>query len=146
MNRHKLHPDTELLDQLRAGLLDDDPVQKTGLEAHLEQCQRCRERYDWGGRLHAGALPIADAKQRLDRARQQALQATGRGVVKRFVPFAVAAAVALVAVLLVKPALEPDADDTRVAGTATTEVPELYEELDFYLWLADHKEDKDSRT
>jgi negative regulator of sigma E activity len=91
-------------------------------------------------------LPIADAKQRLDRARQQALQATGRGVVKRFVPFAVAAAVALVAVLLVKPALEPDADDTRVAGTATTEVPELYEELDFYLWLADHKGDKDSRT
>ena len=57
-----------------------------------------------------------------------------------------AASVALVAVLLVKPALEPEPDEARLASTDVREVPELYEELDFYLWLADHKEDKDSRT
>ena len=146
MSRHNLHPDTELLDQLRAGLLDDDPAQKTELEAHLETCQQCRQRYDWGGRLHTGGLAIPEAGQRLDQARRQALQATGSGLVQRFAPFAVAAAIALVAVLLVKPALQPDSNEARLASSESREVPELYEELDFYLWLADHKEDKDSRT
>ena len=146
MNRHNLHPATELLDQLRAGLLDDDPVQKSELEAHLEDCQRCRQRYGWDGQLQLGGLAIPDARQGLDQARQRALKATRPGLAHRFVPFAVAAAIALVAVLLVKPALEPDSDEARLAGTDTKEVPELYEELDFYLWLADHKGDKDSRT
>ena len=146
MNRANLHPDSELLDQLRAGLLDHDPGQKTELEAHLAHCQRCQQRYDWDGTLQVGALPVADVGERLDRARRQALQVTGPGLARRFVPFAVATAVALVAVLLVKPALEPDPDEARLAGTDTKQVPELYEELDFYLWLADHKEDKDSRT
>ncbi|MGD8853040.1 MAG: hypothetical protein PVI28_11635, partial [Gammaproteobacteria bacterium] len=65
---------------------------------------------------------------------------------RRFIPFAVAAVAALVAVLLVKPVLEPDTGETRVAGGDAKEVPELYEDLDFYLWLADHKGEKDSRT
>ncbi len=146
MNRHNLHPDTELLDRLRAGLLDDDPVQKTELEAHLEDCQRCRQRYGWDDHLQVGGLAIADTGQRLDQARRQALQSTPRGLVHRIVPFAVAAAIALVAVLLVEPALEPEPEQARLASTDAREVPELYEELDFYLWLADHKEDKDSRT
>jgi hypothetical protein len=146
MNRHNLHPDTELLDQLRAGLLDGDPAQKTELQAHLEICQRCRQRYSWDGHLQVGGLPIADAKQRLDRARQRALRATRPNLARRLVPFAVAAAIALVAVLVVKPALEPEPEEARLAGTDAKQVPELYEELDFYLWLADHKEDKDSRT
>jgi hypothetical protein len=146
MNRHNLHPDTELLDRLRAGLLDDDSVQRTELEAHLEDCQRCRQRYNWDGRLQVGGLAIADTGQRLDQARRRALQSTPPGLVHRFVPFAVAAAIALVAVLLVKPALEPEPEEARLASTDAREVPELYEELDFYLWLADHKEDKDSRT
>jgi hypothetical protein len=54
--------------------------------------------------------------------------------------------IALVAVLVVKPALEPEPEEARLAGTDAKQVPELYEELDFYLWLADHKGDKDSRT
>ena len=146
MNRHNLHPDTELLDRLRAGLLDDDPVQRTELEAHLEDCQRCRQRYNWDGHLQVGGLAIADTGERLDRARRRALEATPPGLAHRFVPFAVAAANARVAVLLVKPALEPETEAARLASTDAREVPELYEELDFYLWLADHKEDKDSRT
>ena len=94
MNRHNLHPDTELLDQLRAGLLDGDPAQKTELQAHLEICQRCRQRYSWDGHLQVGGLAIADGKQRLDRARQRALRATRPNLARRLVPFAVAAAIA----------------------------------------------------
>ena len=146
MNRHNLHPETELLDRLRAGLLDDDPVRRTELEAHLKGCQRCRQLYGWDGHLRVGGLAIADTGQRLDQARRRALQSKPPGLVHRFVPFAVAAAIALVAVLLVKPALEPESEEARLASTDAREVPELYEELDFYLWLADHKEDKDSRT
>ena len=146
MSRDKLHPDTELLDQLRAGLLDDDPVRKTELEAHLQGCGRCRQRYDWDGRLQVGRLAIPHPSQRLERARQQALHAVAARRLPRVVPFAVAAAVALVAVLLIKPALQPEPEQARLAGGNATEVPELYEELDFYLWLADHKGDKDSRT
>ncbi|UCE75590.1 MAG: hypothetical protein JSU62_06660, partial [Gammaproteobacteria bacterium] len=77
---------------------------------------------------------------------QRALRATRPNLARRLVPFAVAAAIALVAVLAVKPALEPEPEEARLAGTDAKQVPELYEELDFYLWLADHKGDKDSRT
>jgi hypothetical protein len=146
MNRHNLHPDSELLDRLRAGLLDDTPARKRELEAHLENCQHCRQRYDLGGTLRVGALEIPDARQGLERARRQALQAPPRTPARRLAPFAVAAAVALVAVLLVKPALEPEPESARLASNGNKEVPELYEDLDFYLWLADHKEDEDSRT
>ncbi len=146
MNRHKLHPDTELLDQLRAGLLDAEPVRKAELEAHLADCTSCRQRYDWGGTLRPGALAVPDLSERLDRARRRALQSAGRGKLRRLIPVAVAASVALVAVLLVKPTLEPDSGNEHLARSENGEVPELYEELDFYLWLADHKGEKDSRT
>ncbi len=146
MNRHNLHPDTELLDRLRAGLLDDAPDRKRELEAHLEHCQHCRQRYDLGGNLGVGLLGIPDPRQGLERARQRALQATPRAPARRLAPFAVVAAAALVAVLLVKPALEPESDSARLASNGNKEVPELYEDLDFYLWLADHKEQDDSRT
>jgi len=146
MSRDKVHPDTELLDQLRAGLLDDDPVRKAELETHLQGCQRCRQRFDWDGTLQPGHLAIPHPTQRLEHARQQAVRAPAARRPPRLVPFAVAAAVALVAVLLIRPALEPDAEQPRLAERNATEVPELYEELDFYLWLADHKGEKDSRT
>ena len=147
MNRHNLHPDTELLDQLRAGLLDDDPVEKAELEAHRADCKSCRQGYDWSGGLRPGALAVPDPSARLDQARRRALQSAGHGRrLRRLIPVAVAASVALVAVLLVKPALEPDAGNNQLARSENGEVPELYEELDFYLWLADHKGEKDSRT
>ena len=38
------HPDTELLDRLRAGLLDDSIELKDRLEHHLVACPQCRSR------------------------------------------------------------------------------------------------------
>lgn len=146
MSRDNFHPDTELLDQLRAGLLDDDPARKHELERHLADCPRCRQRHSWAEWLAPGARVVSEPTERLDAARRHAIRSAGRAAVRRFIPFAVAAAAALVAVLLVKPVLEPESSDTRVASHDTREVPEVYEDLDFYLWLADHKGEKDSRS
>jgi hypothetical protein len=146
MSRDNFHPDTELLDELRAGLLDDDPARKRELERHLADCPLCQQRHNWAGGLAPGALPVPEPTERLDAARRQAIRSAAKGAARRFIPFAVAAAAALVAVLLVKPVLEPDAGDTRLASNHSGEVPELYEDLDFYLWLADHKAEKDSRS
>ena len=61
MNRSEQHPDSILLDQLRAGLLDGDPRQKSELEQHLQHCERCRRAYDWPGNL-GSAMPELDSR------------------------------------------------------------------------------------
>lgn len=147
MNTHKTHPDSEQLDSLRAGLLDDDPQRKADIETHLNHCAACRQRYDLAGHLQPGRLPVAAPGAELEQIRQQALE-TRSARPRRLFSFAVAAALALVAVVLVKPSLQdtPPAD-TRVAQKTPQEItPVLYEDLDFYLWLADHKENSDSST
>ena len=36
------HPDLEMLDRLRAGLLDDRPDERSALEQHIAGCETCR--------------------------------------------------------------------------------------------------------
>lgn len=146
MNMHETHPDSEQLDSLRAGLLDDDPPLKASIEAHLDTCESCRKRYDWSGHLRPGGLLIDPAGEQLNLLRHQALKATPTR--QRLLPFAVAAALALVTVVLVKPSPQDSQPDTRLAQTSmdTEAIPVLYEDLDFYLWLTDRKENADSST
>lgn len=140
MNTIDRHPDTESLDRLRAGLLDHEPAQKARLEAHLENCETCRRRAERVARLQADAIILQDLEQRLDQARQRAMQVPRRASLPRFVvPVAAAAAVALLAVVLVNPLRQETPAEPQLADSTAVEVPELYEELDFYLWLADHK-------
>lgn len=146
MNGPDLHPDTELLDQLRAGLLDENPRQKAELEAHIQQCERCRQSYNWPGALRSDDTQIQHLISQLDGARRQALRAPKKTALRRYTPLAAAAAIALVAVLVVKPLQSPDRDETQLAGTTPSAVPEVYEDLDFYLWLADHEAPADSST
>jgi len=146
MNRPDQHPDSELLDQLRAGLLDENPLQKAGLEAHIQQCVTCRQGYDWPAALRPDDAQIQHLVRQLDGARRQALLTRKKTALRRFAPLAAAAAIALVAVLVVKPLQSPDMGDTRLAGTTPGAVPEIYEDLDFYLWLTDHKASPDSST
>ena len=68
MNRPDQHPDTETLDQLRAGLLDDDPARKSELEAHLKRCEQCRRLYDWPGAIAGPDLETGQLDRRLDQA------------------------------------------------------------------------------
>ena len=140
------HPDSELLDQLRAGLLDEYPSQKTELEAHMKQCEKCRQSFDWPGALRSDDTQIQHLIGQLDGARREALRAPQKTALRRFTPLAAAAAVALVAGLVVKPLQSPDTDETQLAGTTAGTVPDVYEDLDFYLWLADHKSSADSST
>jgi predicted anti-sigma-YlaC factor YlaD len=146
MNRPDQHPDSDLLDQLRAGLLDHDASRKAEVEAHLSQCGNCRQRYDWPTALRVDEEQSRDLDGRLNLARRRALASTKKPALRRFAPLAAAAAIALIAVLAVRPLQSPDEQQTRVAGTTPAAVPEVYEDLDFYLWLADHKATPDSST
>jgi predicted anti-sigma-YlaC factor YlaD len=146
MNRPDRHPNSDLLDQLRAGLLDDDASRKVEVETHLRQCRSCRQRYDWPAALRADEEQSRDLDRGLDLARRQALASTKKSALRRFAPLAAAAVIALIAVLAVRPLQSPDGQQTRVAGTTTGAAPEVYEDLDFYLWLADHQATPDSST
>ncbi|HHO68284.1 MAG TPA: hypothetical protein ENK12_04550 [Gammaproteobacteria bacterium] len=142
MNDPTRHPDTELLDRLRAGLLDDQPQAKQRLEDHLRECRRCARLADWQP-LAARVTGPGDAA-RLDaalrRARQQALGRRRRPT-RRLLPLALAASlVAAIAVGLYTPQPETDTGPTRVAHSEEAGTPDLYEDLDFYLWLADHRQ------
>ena len=53
MHNHQ-HPDTELLDRLRAGLLDDLPREKAAIEEHLATCESCRNHAGIWKQLLAG--------------------------------------------------------------------------------------------
>lgn len=144
MNGSERHPDSALLDRLRAGLLDDKPSQKTALEQHLQQCEYCGDAYHWPTTV-AAAVPEPDDRQ-LDWLRQRALMTAGPGRRRsRLAPVAVAAVLAIAAVGLFRLLPPTDTDPSQIAASGQN-VPEVYEDLDFYLWLADHKGPGDSST
>jgi ferric-dicitrate binding protein FerR (iron transport regulator) len=142
MNKPERHPDTEVLDRLRAGLLDDQPQRKAALEQHLQQCASCRRHQDWAAQLNE-TVPLPD--QQLDRLRRRALAAPAVKRHHRLLPLAAAAALAIAAVGLFHLLPAPESGNPQVA-TSNQSVPDLYEDLDFYLWLADHKAPGDSST
>ena len=146
MNVPDQHPDSVLLDRLRAGLLDDHPTEKAEIDAHIQRCDACRRSYDWPGVVRSDKTQDEHLNRRLDQARQRALLSRDKSALRRFVPLAAAAALALVTVLVVKPLQLPDGDEPRLAATSPAAVPEVYEDLDFYLWLADHETSEDSST
>jgi uncharacterized protein YbaR (Trm112 family) len=141
------HPDTELLDRLRAGLLDDSIEMKARLEHHLVACPRCR------GRLHAwehlgrdalGAWTVADGKLTagLKQARRRAIT-TGRHRRIFRHPVLATAAMLLIAVSAGLWTLRHEFVDTvQMTARPSEEVPDLYEDLDFYLWMANQGENK----
>jgi anti-sigma factor RsiW len=141
----QLHPDTEQLDRLRAGLLDDSPRDKDELEAHIARCDTCRARSAGWDQLGRGALGPGidgDALARdLRLARLHAL-ANGHGQRQRHVYTSWATAALLLIAVMVgvwtgQSWLQPQ---PQVTAEAAHEVPDIYEDLDFYLWLADQKE------
>jgi hypothetical protein len=137
------HPDTGQLDRLRAGLLDDQPEAKAALEAHLAGCGICRERSDWQ-MLQPGAMgPDLDTdtlQQSLQRARRQALLAGNLHRTHSFLPYA-AAALLLVAVSIGIWTLQTDnGSELQMAAHDSQMSPDIYEDLEFYLWLANQKD------
>ena len=141
------HPDTELLDRLRTGLLDDNIELKDRLEHHLVACPQCRSRlHAWEhlGRDTMGAWPVEDKKlsMGLKHARRQALSSGRHRRVIRYPVFATAA-VLLIAVSAGLWTLRHEFVDTMPMMARTSEeIPDLYEDLDFYLWMANQGDDK----
>jgi len=137
------HPEPGQLDRLRAGLLDDQPEAKAALEAHIAICAICQERCNWQI-LHPGAMgPDLDTqalRRSLRNARRQALQTTSRHHPHGFVPYA-SAALLLIAVSIGIWTLQPDSESQQqIAAQDAQMIPDIYEDLEFYLWLANQKD------
>jgi hypothetical protein len=134
------HPDPEQLDQLRAGLLDDQADVKAALESHVEQCPSCQSLLNNWQQLGPAALGPQLEPESLDhslqQARQQALRTPDARPSRTFMPFATAALL-LIAVSIGFWIAEPEHKETTLATTDQgQDVPGLYEDIDFYLWLA----------
>jgi anti-sigma factor RsiW len=141
------HPDTELLDRLRAGLLDDSIEMKSRLEHHLITCPQCRGRlhvWEHLGRDALGTRAVADGKltAELKRARRRAMTAGRHRRIFRH-PVLATAAMLLITVSAGLWTLRHEFVDTvEMTARTSEEVPDLYEDLDFYLWMANQGGDK----
>ncbi|MDH3561404.1 MAG: hypothetical protein OEN52_10695 [Gammaproteobacteria bacterium] len=134
------HPDTALLDRLRAGLLDAAAEEKSRLERHLESCPQCRARLDGWQQLGPKALgpdldPAAVSNQ-LRQLRQQALASGKRPRLRNYQLLATAALLLITVTVGLWTVQYQDSDAPQMTAQSSDTVPDLYEDLDFYLWLA----------
>jgi anti-sigma factor RsiW len=145
---NQTHPDTEQLDQYRAGLLDEAVDEKSALEKHLAGCRQCRDQLgSWrqlGPAAPGSRHDTGDLSDALKERRRLAMQAGSKRRYPVFPSLATAAAL-LVAVSIGLWNLTPNETETDYVATLNTDsVPDIYEDLDFYLWLANQKESNDN--
>jgi anti-sigma factor RsiW len=139
------HPDTDALDRLRAGLLDDAPAQRQALLDHLGGCDGCRTRYGLADRVRAaldGQLESPAVAGALRARRSAALGGAGSRPRSPTPRLALAgAALSLLVGVGIFLALEAERPTDTLPPLASQEaVPDLYDDLDFYLWLARERE------
>ncbi len=135
------HPDDRQLNLLRAGLLDDIAQDKASLLLHLEECLDCRNR---AARWNAIARTKSGAYDRLSRElrerRRLAIQgqqsARGRRQATMRLAFAGIAATLVLALgtVIGLQVWRPPAPVQNVAQADN--VPDLYSDIDFYLWVS----------
>jgi len=138
--RNPTHPDSEYLDRYRAGLLDDAPADKRAVDEHLAACAQCRDYLDSWAQLAPAALGprqvAAGLTDELRKRRHLALNARDRRHFPLIPALATAAAI-VCAIGLGLWTLQPGEPVSTVLTAQTTDsVPDIYEDLDFYLWLA----------
>lgn len=136
------HPDSEQLDRLRAGLLDDRPEARREIEDHLASCADCRAAYDGWDQLNPAALGPAQDEGGLAKdlatVRNKALSTGKTRVSAALVPYAAAALLILgISVVLFNIDLD-NGNSIQTVAQQEQRVPDLYEDIDFYLWMADH--------
>ncbi len=152
MTDHHTHPDTEQLQRLQAELLD--PEEAARLQAHLRECPRCQAQLAGWQRLgELATLNDQDAgvTARLAAARRAALAQDSDSTRHwHALPLLATAASVMLMVSLgvwqLWPAGQPapatvgpvavQTAPARMAQQRDESVPEVYEDLDFYLWLA----------
>jgi len=140
------HPAPEQLDRLRAGLLDDEIDTATVLEAHIRNCPECQRHLSGWARLQKMAQS-SDGDQallasRLQEVREAALSTATPAQRPLFQPIlAIAASLMLVAGLVLwSPWSAIDIAPDQMAQHQEEQGPDLYEDLDFYIWLAGHQD------
>ncbi|MEE8429168.1 MAG: hypothetical protein V3S33_06670 [Gammaproteobacteria bacterium] len=140
------HPTPEQLDRLRAGLLDEEMDTATILEAHIPNCPECQDYLRGWTRMQELAQSSegnqALLASRLREAREAALSTAAPA--KKPLPhpaLAIAASLMLVAGLLLwSPWSALDIAPNQMAQHQEEQGPGLYEDLDFYIWLAGHQD------
>lgn len=138
------HPDDEILDRLRAGLVEDSDTHRQ-LELHLASCLLCRKRAGrWdevGSVLRKGtdALPHATGAE----LRMRRRAAFTPSPVRRFPTLATAAGAAVLVLGVGLATQFSDGWSSRnPAPPVIEDAPDLYAEIDFYLWLSQREEGK----
>ena len=139
------HPDPETLDRLRAGLLDEHPAEKAAIEAHLASCGNCRSQLSAWNQIVTAAMPSRGdrmhIRSRLQLAREHALASRPvRRHTVGLVPYATAAMLLIAVSLGLWNYQFGTTYGTRESTTVAQSVPDIYEDLDFYLWLANQEE------
>jgi anti-sigma factor RsiW len=143
--RDQTHPDMELLDRLRAGLLDEDAEERSRLERHIGTCPQCRACLE--GWKHLGPMALgpkldsAAVSKQLRQLRQQALATAKRPRTRNYQLLATAALLLIAVTVGIWNVQYQDSDAPQMTAQGSDTVPDLYEELDFYLWLADQNGD-----
>ena len=141
------HPSDTELDGLRAGLYDDRMSQREALRAHIAECPACEARVAIWGEAHE-VLGVERPRVRNQLRARRLAALTGDGVSHHtaprwHLPMALAAGVAAVALALGVVLHTPD--NSGEVRLAETEVPDLYSDIDFYLWLL-HKQQEDMES
>jgi hypothetical protein len=139
------HPSTLEFDQLRAGLIDHLPAERARLIEHLAACDRCRSLASWDrvlGALNDATLESGALQSDLQKRRRAALAGrAARRPIRHAPRLAIAAALAAILVGAgVFLALPRPADTPGPALTRNGAVPDIYADLDFYLWLSRENE------
>ena len=145
------HPQAADLDRLRAGLYDRDNATRDALLQHLQACDTCRARIaDWDGLRNAADTARDPRLSRELRTRRQAAlagQASGRATPEQHWPrYAVAATLAItigIGVFFRFEAPLPGAQP-ELSVAQSDKVPDVYTDIDFYLWLAKQPAHNDS--
>lgn len=145
------HPASTELDRLRAGLLDREPALRARLLDHIGQCPHCQVRLDVWQTLARGLDSGLDRQPGLTgalRARRRAALA-GEGArrprysawLTRGLPLAAALSVMAAVGLTVMVNTAP----TPAPAVAQAEnAPDLYVDLDFYLWLSEQEANRNA--
>ena len=141
------HPTDRQLDELRVGILDERSTDHAAaLRAHVTECAVCAARVGlWDQTKDTLSIERAGIRHAL-RARRAAALAGKGAIITRPVrwglPMALAAGVAAAALGLGVLLYTPDnTDDGQLAAVAVEE-PDLYTDIDFYLWLLRKQQDE----
>ncbi|MHB8455054.1 MAG: hypothetical protein ACYDDO_10250 [Acidiferrobacterales bacterium] len=135
------HPDDRQLDLLRAGLLDDMAQDKASLLLHLEECLDCRNRAAHWNAIARTESSADDALSReLRKRRRLAIQGqqstrTRQHATMRLAFAGIAAGLILALGTVI--GLQVWRAPVPAQNVAQADsVPDLYSDIDFYLWVS----------